>query len=139
MTSSDGYQWTESTGLVKGVPSIGVIQPSTNIQDEQAIYDVIVVGAGYCGLTAARDAALSGLSYKLETRTQTDRTTQASKFCCSRLVTELVGVRGQPILRAILSRWAVPGSVGASLMYGERSPDMTCAMSWRSLTTTVEV
>jgi NADPH-dependent 2,4-dienoyl-CoA reductase/sulfur reductase-like enzyme len=64
MTSSDGYQWTESTGLVKGVPSIGVIQPSTNIQDEdeQAIYDVIVVGAGYCGLTAARDAALSGMS-----------------------------------------------------------------------------
>jgi NADPH-dependent 2,4-dienoyl-CoA reductase/sulfur reductase-like enzyme len=72
MTSSDGYQWTESTGLVKGVPSIGVIQPSTNIQDEQAIYDVIIVGAGYCGLTAARDAALSGMSYKPEARTQTD-------------------------------------------------------------------
>ncbi|KAH0343399.1 monoamine oxidase N, partial [Aureobasidium melanogenum] len=61
MTSRDGYQWTESSGLVKGVPSIGVIQPPTNIRDEQAIYDVIVVGAGYCGLTAARDAALSGL------------------------------------------------------------------------------
>jgi NADPH-dependent 2,4-dienoyl-CoA reductase/sulfur reductase-like enzyme len=72
MTSSDGYQWTESTGLVKGVPSIGVIQPSTNIKDEQAIYDVIVVGAGYCGLTAARDAALSGMSYKPVARTQTD-------------------------------------------------------------------
>ena len=65
MTSSDGYQWTESTGLVKGVPSIGVIQPSTNIQDEQAIYDVIIVGAGYCGLTAARDAALSGMYSEL--------------------------------------------------------------------------
>ena len=61
MTSRDGYQWTESSGLVKGVPSIGVIQPPTNIKDEQAIYDVVVVGAGYCGLTAARDAALSGL------------------------------------------------------------------------------
>ncbi|KAG9664038.1 monoamine oxidase N, partial [Aureobasidium melanogenum] len=61
MTSRDGYQWTESSGLVKGVPSIGVIQPPTNIRDEQATYDVIVVGAGYCGLTAARDAALSGL------------------------------------------------------------------------------
>ncbi|KAG9662731.1 monoamine oxidase N, partial [Aureobasidium melanogenum] len=61
MTSRDGYQWTESSGLIKGVPSIGVIQPPTNIRDKQAIYDVIVVGAGYCGLTAARDAALSGL------------------------------------------------------------------------------
>ncbi|KAH0394092.1 monoamine oxidase N, partial [Aureobasidium melanogenum] len=61
MTSRDGFQWTESSGLVKGVPSIGVIQPPTNIKDEQASYDVIVVGAGYCGLTAARDAALSGL------------------------------------------------------------------------------
>lgn len=61
MTSRDGYQWTESSGLVKGVPSIGVIQPPSNITDGQAIYDVIVVGAGYCGLTAARDAALSGV------------------------------------------------------------------------------
>lgn len=61
MTSRDGYQWTESSGLVKGVPSIGVIQPAINISDEQAVYDVIVVGAGYCGLTAARDAALSGV------------------------------------------------------------------------------
>jgi monoamine oxidase len=65
MTSRDGYQWTESSGLVKGVPSIGVIQPPTNIRDEQATYDVIVVGAGYCGLTGARDAALSGVSYGL--------------------------------------------------------------------------
>ncbi|KAH0044741.1 monoamine oxidase N, partial [Aureobasidium melanogenum] len=65
MTSRDGYQWTESSGLVKGVPSIGVIKPPTNIRDEQATYDVIVVGAGYCGLTAARDAALSGLSVLL--------------------------------------------------------------------------
>ena len=60
--SLDGYQWTEATGLVKGVPTIGLIQPPTNIEDSKAYYDVIVVGAGYCGLTAARDAALSGKS-----------------------------------------------------------------------------
>ncbi|THX59008.1 monoamine oxidase N [Aureobasidium pullulans] len=65
MSSRDGYQWTESSGLVKGVPSIGVIQPPTNIQTEHELYDVIVVGAGYCGLTAARDAALSGLKVLL--------------------------------------------------------------------------
>jgi NADPH-dependent 2,4-dienoyl-CoA reductase/sulfur reductase-like enzyme len=61
MTSKDGYQWTETTGLVKGVPSIGVIQPPTHIENEREHYDVIVVGAGYCGLTAARDAAVSGM------------------------------------------------------------------------------
>ncbi|THY91357.1 monoamine oxidase N, partial [Aureobasidium pullulans] len=32
---------------------------------EHELYDVIVVGAGYCGLTAARDAALSGLKVLL--------------------------------------------------------------------------
>lgn len=72
MTSRDGYQWTESSGLVKGVPSIGVIQPPTNIEDEQTIYDVVVVGAGYCGLTAARDAALSGMSCRRKSRYQAD-------------------------------------------------------------------
>jgi NADPH-dependent 2,4-dienoyl-CoA reductase/sulfur reductase-like enzyme len=72
MTSRDGYQWTESSGLVKGVPSIGVIQPPTNIKDEQTTYDVVVVGAGYCGLTAARDAALSGMPCKLTAQIQAD-------------------------------------------------------------------
>ncbi|CAK1366699.1 unnamed protein product [Cercospora beticola] len=65
MTSRDGYQWTEKSGLVQGVPSIGVIQPPSNIGQKQEQYDVIVVGAGYCGLTAARDAALSGLKVLL--------------------------------------------------------------------------
>ncbi|GAB7334203.1 hypothetical protein MBLNU13_g06260t1 [Cladosporium sp. NU13] len=61
MTSQDGYQWTQKSGLVKGVPSIGVITPKQKIQDSKKPFDVIVVGAGYSGLTAARDAAVSGL------------------------------------------------------------------------------
>lgn len=60
MTSKDGYQWTERTGLRRGVPSIGVIQPPSNLNDSEGDFDVIVVGAGYCGLTAARDATISG-------------------------------------------------------------------------------
>jgi NADPH-dependent 2,4-dienoyl-CoA reductase/sulfur reductase-like enzyme len=62
MTSSDGYQWTQESGLVKGVPSIGVITPKKQVQDSTQPFDVIVVGAGYSGLTAARDAAVSGMS-----------------------------------------------------------------------------
>ena len=61
MTSKDGFTWTQASGLKAGVPSIGVIQPSSNASKTRAkSFDVIVVGAGYCGLTACRDAALSG-------------------------------------------------------------------------------
>lgn len=59
MTSRDGFSWTPKDGLKPGVPSLGVIQPPTNITPGDK-YDLIVVGAGYCGLTAARDATLAG-------------------------------------------------------------------------------
>ncbi|KAI9166314.1 Monoamine oxidase N [Paramyrothecium foliicola] len=65
MTSKDGYSWTEAQGLKSGVPSIGVIQPPTNIKDQYAGFDLVIVGAGYTGLTAARDATLAGLKVLL--------------------------------------------------------------------------
>jgi hypothetical protein len=61
MTSRDGYCWTKKDGLKAGVPTIGLINPPTNVTDENVNYDVVVIGAGYCGLTAARNAALEGL------------------------------------------------------------------------------
>ena len=60
MSSKDGYSWTESQGLKAGVPTIGAISPPSNLKDTETKYDVIVVGAGYCGLTAARDASIAG-------------------------------------------------------------------------------
>ncbi|KAH8817331.1 hypothetical protein F5884DRAFT_666234 [Xylogone sp. PMI_703] len=65
MTSRDGYVWTESEGLKAGVPSIGVIQPASNLKSASVVYDVVIVGAGYAGLTAARDATISGLKVLL--------------------------------------------------------------------------
>lgn len=66
MTSRDGYQWTKATGLVQGVPSIGVIEPSTNLANGDSFkFDLIVIGAGYAGLTAVRDAAIAGLKVLL--------------------------------------------------------------------------
>jgi heterodisulfide reductase subunit A-like polyferredoxin len=62
MTSRDGYTWTKEQGLKAGIPSLGVIQPPTNIKDQVSKYDVIVVGAGYTGITAVRDATLAGES-----------------------------------------------------------------------------
>jgi len=65
MTSRDGFSWTPTDGLKPGVPSLGVISPSSNIISSQVEYDVVVIGAGYCGLTAARNAALEGLKVLL--------------------------------------------------------------------------
>lgn len=60
MTSRDGYQWTPGTGLAQGVPSIGVISPPTIIKSTSGLWDVVVVGAGYSGLTAVRDLTVAG-------------------------------------------------------------------------------
>jgi len=60
MNSKDGFEWTEKKGLRQGVPSIGLILPSTNLSSSNDVYDVIVIGAGYTALTAARDATTSG-------------------------------------------------------------------------------
>lgn len=61
MTSRDGFQWTPESGLSQGVPSIGVISPATNITSAAALWDVVIVGAGYTGLTATRDVCLAGM------------------------------------------------------------------------------
>jgi len=65
MTSRDGYCWTPEEGLKAGVPSLGVVSPASNISSSEVLYDVVVVGAGYCGLTAARNAAIAGLKVLL--------------------------------------------------------------------------
>ncbi|XWX02399.1 hypothetical protein V2A60_010436 [Cordyceps javanica] len=68
MASSDGYSWTKADGLRPGVPCIGAIQPPSNLEsttDATTDFDVIVVGAGYAGLTAARDTSVAGLKVLL--------------------------------------------------------------------------
>lgn len=63
MTSRDGFQWTPEEGLAQGVPSIGVISPPTNVTSASKSWDVIVVGAGYSGLTATRDLCIAGMGH----------------------------------------------------------------------------
>ncbi|OOQ91760.1 Monoamine oxidase N [Penicillium brasilianum] len=57
--SRDGYQWTKATGLVQGVPTLGLIQPPTHFTRGKN-YDVIVIGGGYAGITTCRDLTLAG-------------------------------------------------------------------------------
>ncbi|KAJ5594004.1 uncharacterized protein N7459_000212 [Penicillium hispanicum] len=57
--TSDAYSWTQEDGLkIGGFKCEGVISPPTNTSAPQGhVYDVIVIGAGYAGLSAARDLA----------------------------------------------------------------------------------
>lgn len=64
MSSKDGFSWTKAQGLKAGVPTIGAISPPTSLSPNDSNFDVIVVGAGYCGLTAARDASVAGKPLK---------------------------------------------------------------------------
>lgn len=70
MASKDGFSWTKATGLRSGIPCIGAIQPPSNYQDNNTKFDVVVVGAGYSGLTAARDASLAGMNNRFFPCTQ---------------------------------------------------------------------
>ncbi len=57
MTTTEGFQWTASTGLRSGLATAAVF-PSTSPLPSS--YDVIVIGAGYAGLTSARDLTVRG-------------------------------------------------------------------------------
>lgn len=54
--SKEGFQWTP-TSVTVGLETQAVI-PSTPESELKSSYDVIIIGAGYTGLTAARDISL---------------------------------------------------------------------------------
>jgi lysyl oxidase-like protein 2/3/4 len=56
--SSEGFQWTQDK-TVRGLETQAVAA-STNESVLKESYDVIVIGAGYAGLVAARDLSTIG-------------------------------------------------------------------------------
>ncbi|ETS77698.1 hypothetical protein PFICI_09760 [Pestalotiopsis fici W106-1] len=54
--TGDGYTWDRASGVLPGLETEAVISPRRSVSGN-TIYDVIVIGAGYAGLAAARDLA----------------------------------------------------------------------------------
>ena len=59
--TSDGYIWTPCSGVVAGLECDAYVSPQRSLASPSKLYDVIVVGAGYAGLAAARDLATSSM------------------------------------------------------------------------------
>lgn len=58
-TTTDGYSWTKAKGTRKGgLRCRGVVVPAEK-RSADKVYGVIVIGAGYAGLRAARDLTTS--------------------------------------------------------------------------------
>ncbi|KAK2601155.1 hypothetical protein N8I77_010625 [Diaporthe amygdali] len=55
--SHDGYIYTKKHGLLRGLPTYGVVQPERKVghTNDDYIWEAVVIGAGYTGLIAARD------------------------------------------------------------------------------------
>lgn len=66
MATQDGFYLENSNGILhRGLKCAGVITPPQNVTAGQSTFDVIVVGAGYAGLTACRDLCTSGFKVLL--------------------------------------------------------------------------
>jgi NADPH-dependent 2,4-dienoyl-CoA reductase/sulfur reductase-like enzyme len=54
--TTDGYSWEKRTGVVRGLNTDAVVTPQrASVNASSKVYDVVVIGAGYAGLCAARD------------------------------------------------------------------------------------
>lgn len=64
MATRDGFFLENNTStLQRGLKCVGGINPPKNILGKESrLYDVIVIGAGYAGLTACRDLCTAGRS-----------------------------------------------------------------------------
>ncbi|KIX95210.1 uncharacterized protein Z520_09126 [Fonsecaea multimorphosa CBS 102226] len=115
--SREGFHWTKKDGLKRGLPSSSVIQPGTNLQAHNNVYDTTIIGAGYTGLTAARDLTTSGLSVLLlEARDRIGGRTWTSTINGHQY--ELGGQYvhwGQPNLWRELSRYSMQQDIDACL------------------------
>ena len=60
--SRDGHTYTRKGGLIQGLHTYGVVNPERKVRpnQENKVWDTIVIGSGYAGLIAARDLVKAG-------------------------------------------------------------------------------
>lgn len=57
----EGHFYGAEGNYHAGLPSSATVQPKTNLSvKKQQKFDAIIIGAGYAGLTAARDLTTTG-------------------------------------------------------------------------------
>jgi hypothetical protein len=135
MLSKEGLLYNPATGLSEGLPCSGVVQPPRFDCTTQQSYDVIVIGAGYSGLIAGRELALRGTFIgHLEFHCILIYNQVIELFCWKHEI-ESVAEHGLLRLMDTITRWAALGYTGASLTYGQSSPDIVCLTSCWTLKT----
>lgn len=61
MATREGYLCKRNGAFQQGLQCSATIRPRTNIPASNSdIFDVVVLGAGYAGLTACRDLSVAG-------------------------------------------------------------------------------
>ncbi|RYC85679.1 Monoamine oxidase N [Fusarium oxysporum f. sp. narcissi] len=59
--TAEGHEYEVGDGVSHGLPCDGAITPASNMaQGASKTFDAIIIGAGFAGLTAARDLTLAG-------------------------------------------------------------------------------
>jgi hypothetical protein len=123
--SREGWRWTAADGLQPGLQTQAVIEPAQQLDENIDVYDAIVIGAGYTGLTATRELTISGkhrLGMKCEDWQLIVR--QDSRLCYWKGEIALAAEHGRLMSTDTLTRWAVPGSTGSNRMSTESCPGM---------------
>lgn len=94
--TTDGFSWREESGMERGgLRCRGVVHPrERNAAPAGHLFDVIVIGAGYSGLRAARDLTDYGRCfYLLHSGVSRAHSQQDCLFSCSKQGTVLVDER----------------------------------------------
>ena len=126
--TSNGHVYEVGQGVTNGLPCDGLVTPATSMAQMQSkTFDVIIIGAGYAGLTAARDLTVAGalISWYLRS-SPTDIINQVCTFCYSKHEIVSEAGRGLPKSGIIFTKWGGLGFTGVKLTLGARWFAITC-------------